>query len=141
MYFFSQFELCLSNKFLKEMHQYMSRNMRQNQQNECAPSEDSDQPGHPPSLIRVFAVCMKKAWVVSYTLITQRRLCSGWADAQDDPSLRWAHTHFVCFVMLQLISKHASIGDLMFLYVVEQCMQYIQLKFDNFKYQLTCFEK
>ena len=22
----------------------------------CAPSEDSDQPGHPPSLIRVFAV-------------------------------------------------------------------------------------
>ena len=24
----------------------------QNQQNECAPSEDSDQPGHPPSLIR-----------------------------------------------------------------------------------------
>ena len=28
----------------------------QNQQNECAPSEDSDQPGHLPSLIRVFAV-------------------------------------------------------------------------------------
>ena len=24
--------------------------------NDCAPSEDSDQPGHPPSLIRVFAV-------------------------------------------------------------------------------------
>ena len=29
---------------------------RQNQQCGCAPSEDSDQPGHPPSLIRVFAV-------------------------------------------------------------------------------------
>ena len=28
----------------------------QNQQSECASSEDSDQPGHPPSLIRVFAV-------------------------------------------------------------------------------------
>ena len=27
-----------------------------------APSEDSDQPGHPPSLIRVFAVRMKKGW-------------------------------------------------------------------------------
>ena len=25
------------------------------QQNDIAPSEDSDQPGHPPSLIRVFA--------------------------------------------------------------------------------------
>ena len=30
----------------------------------CAPSEDSDQPGHPPSLIRVFAVRMKKAWLL-----------------------------------------------------------------------------
>ena len=28
----------------------------QNQQNDCVPSEDSDQPVHPPSLIRVFAV-------------------------------------------------------------------------------------
>ena len=32
----------------------------QNQQNVSASSEDSDQPGHPPSLIRVFAVRMKK---------------------------------------------------------------------------------
>ena len=28
----------------------------QNQQNDCAASEDSDQPGHPPCLIRVFTV-------------------------------------------------------------------------------------
>ena len=28
----------------------------QNQQNECAQSEDSDQPGHLPSLIQVFAL-------------------------------------------------------------------------------------
>ena len=40
----------------------------------CAPSEDSDQPGHPPSLIRVFAVRMKKAWVLSYQLSAKRRL-------------------------------------------------------------------
>ena len=40
----------------------------QNQQNECAPSEDSDQPGHPPSLIKVFAVRIMKAWVLSYPL-------------------------------------------------------------------------
>ena len=31
----------------------------------CAPIEDSDQPGHPPSLIRVFAVRMKKPWSLS----------------------------------------------------------------------------
>ena len=40
----------------------------------CAPSEDLDQPGHPPSLIRVFAVRMKKPWVVSYPLSAQPRL-------------------------------------------------------------------
>ena len=34
----------------------------------CAPSEDSTQPGHLPSLVRVFAVCMKKDWVLSYPL-------------------------------------------------------------------------
>ena len=28
----------------------------QNQESDCAPSDDSDQPGHLPSLIRVFAV-------------------------------------------------------------------------------------
>ena len=41
---------------------------------EYVPSEDSDQPGHSPSLIRVFAVRMKKAWVLSYPLSAQRRL-------------------------------------------------------------------
>ena len=33
-----------------EKKKKMSRLMK-NQQNDCAPSEDSDQPGHPPSLI------------------------------------------------------------------------------------------
>ena len=75
----------------------------QNQQNGCAPSEDSDQSGHPPSLIRVFAVRMKKAWVLSYPLSAQRRLWSDWADAQADLSLRWAHTHFVGFIISWLI--------------------------------------
>ena len=76
---------------------------RQNQQSDCAPSEDSDQPGHPPSLIRVFAVRMKKAWVLIYPLSAQRRLWSDWADAQADLSLRWAHSHIVGFVMSRLI--------------------------------------
>ena len=69
----------------------------------CAPSEDSGQPWHPPSLIRVFDVCMKKAWTYSYPLSAQRRLWSDWADAQANLSLRWAHSHCVGFVMMQLI--------------------------------------
>ena len=48
----------------------------------CAPSEDSDQPGHPPSLIRVFTVRMKKHWVLS----------THWAHWLDsDQSLRCPH--------------------------------------------------
>ena len=52
----------------------------------CAPSEDSDQPGHPPSLIRAFAVRLKKARFLSYPLSAQRRLirlvgCPGWSES------------------------------------------------------------
>ena len=73
----------------------------QNQQNDCAPGNDSDQPGHSPSLIRVFADRMKKAWVLCYPLSAQRRFWSDWAD---DLSLRWAHNHFAGFVMSRLIN-------------------------------------
>ena len=66
----------------------------------CSPSEDSDQPGHLPSLLSVFAVRMKKAWVLSYPLSAQRRLWSAW---EADQSLCWAHSHFVGFVMRWLI--------------------------------------
>ena len=45
----------------------------------CAPSEDSDQPEHPPSLIRIFAVRMNIPWVLSYPFSTQRRPWSDWA--------------------------------------------------------------
>ena len=63
----------------------------------CAPSEDSDQPGHPPSLIKVFAVRMKKALAISYPLSAQRRLWSDRTDAQADLSLRWVHVPFCWF--------------------------------------------
>ena len=53
---------------------------------------DSDQPGHPPSLISVFAVRP------SFLLVDNEDL-----DAQADLSLRWAHSHFVGFVMSWLI--------------------------------------
>ena len=36
----------------------------------CAPSKDLDQPGHPPSLIRVFAVHSMQGWAVEMLDIT-----------------------------------------------------------------------
>ena len=61
----------------------------------CTPSEDSDQPGHLASLIRAFAVPMKKARVLSYPLSAQRRLIS-----LSQPGRTY---HFVGFVMRRLI--------------------------------------
>ena len=44
----------------------------------------------------------KEPWVLRYLLSAQRRLWSDRADAQADLSLRWAHSHFVGFVMSRL---------------------------------------
>ena len=53
----------------------------QNRQNVFAPSKDSDQPGHPPRLIRDFTV----RWVSNYgtklSSYEQQRLWSDWDDA------------------------------------------------------------
>ena len=48
----------------------------QNQQNDCAPSEDSDQPGHLPSLIRVFTVHSVGSLGTKLSSCGQRRLWS-----------------------------------------------------------------
>ena len=74
----------------------------QNQQNDVRLAKTQISLGIRP-VWSVFAVRMKKAWVLSYPLSAQRRLWSDWADAQADPSLRWAHSHFVGFVMRRLI--------------------------------------
>ena len=64
-----------------------------NHQNDlCA--QRTDQPGHPPSLIRILAVRVKKPWVLSYPMNALQRLWSDWADAQADLSLHWAHRTF-----------------------------------------------
>ena len=58
----------------------------------CASSEDSDQPGHPPSLIRVFAVRMKRHWVISYPLSALLRLIR-----LGGCPVRWAQRSFCRF--------------------------------------------
>ena len=50
----------------------------------------------------VFAVRMRKPCTHIYPLSAHRRLWSDWADAQADLNLRWAHSHFVGFVVRRL---------------------------------------
>ena len=81
-----------------------------------APSEDSAWAY--PSLIRVFAVRMKKAWALSYPSSAQQRLWSDWVDAQAYPSLCWMHwsfcwfcheaAHFILQTMQSLTAKRWS---------------------------------
>ena len=61
------------------------------------PAKTQNQPGHPHSLIRVFADRMKKGWVLGYPSSAQQRLWSFWADAQADLSLCWAYMPFFWF--------------------------------------------
>ena len=75
----------------------------QNQQNNCAPSEDSDQPGRPPSLIWNFAVRSVGSSGPNLSSCGQRRLWSDWADAQADLSLSWTYNHIVGIVTRRLI--------------------------------------
>ena len=57
----------------------------------CETGADSDQPGHPSSLIRDFAVCMAVTLSLSYALSAQPGLQSEWLDAQADLNLTQAH--------------------------------------------------
>ena len=52
------------------------------------PSEDSDLPGHPPSLIRAFAVRSVGSLGLNFASGGQCRIWSDWADAQADLSHR-----------------------------------------------------
>ena len=58
----------------------------QNQQNDMCAQRRLRSAWHPPSLIRVFSVHMKKAWVLTYPSSTQQRLirlgrCPGWSES------------------------------------------------------------
>ena len=58
----------------------------------CAPSEDSDQPGHPPSAQAVLSLRCPQEESLGPQLPIE---CT--ADAQADLSLRWAHMSFCWF--------------------------------------------
>ena len=95
----------------------------QSDQSLRCPHEESLGPKLPikrmPSLIRVFAVRMKKAWVLSYPLSAQRRLirldgCPGWSESSlGAQSLCWfwhvvAHMHAGHSVGLLSLSAASS---------------------------------
>ena len=91
----------------------------------CAPREDSDQPGHPPSLIRVFSVRMKKASALGYPLSAQRRLWSDWADA-----FCW-----FCYEAARILLKGRKIGLKSILAISESLL--VNVIFAIFPYRMV----
>ena len=89
-----------------ELHEVPFRTIwamtRQNQQCECTPSEDSDQPGHLPR-----SESSLSAWRKLGSLATHYAHIKDSDQTGRMPrpilSLRWVHSHIVGFVMLQLI--------------------------------------
>ena len=72
----------------------MSIKFKQQRQNTCllayATNEDSNQPVHSRSLIRIFYVRMKNFCILSYSKCAKWRFWSDCAKAQADLNLRWA---------------------------------------------------
>ena len=83
------------------MHNIIWAMTWQNQQNEYVPSEDSDQPGHPPSLIRV-SLCSQ--WVAKDQsfLHADSKYSDQTGRMPGLICLRWAHSSFVGFVIYWL---------------------------------------
>ena len=75
------------------------------------PSEYSDKPGHPLSMIPVITVRMKKLWVLIATHWAHSEDGSDWMDAQSDLSRRWVHISFwwICQASAQMILMNTAI--------------------------------
>ena len=69
----------------------MDQRMKKNYNKTCATSEDSDQPGHLRSLIRVFADRMCLLQSPGYLKRDERVPLPYWVDVQADLSIRCLH--------------------------------------------------
>ena len=81
------------------------------------PSEDSEQPRSDQSLRRALIVKLSTQGFFMWTANTLIRL----GECQTDPSLRWAHSHFVGFLMLRL--KYWTLSWVHFLSDAIQCTE------------------
>ena len=115
----------------------------------CAPSEDSDHPGHPPSLIRVFAVFVPAQSDHSLRCARNRYPRFLHVDSEDSyqtgrmPRLIWVFVgrtcHFVGFVM-RWLKNFIFVAIRIYLFVLMQkvLQVYFIQKTKNFKYTFSC---
>ena len=79
-------------KYTYCLHTYVFEPLRQKMYLlTCASNEDSIQPAHPRSLIRVFVVRMEKLCTLVYPKCAELRFWSDCPDIQADLNLYWVH--------------------------------------------------
>ena len=79
----------------------------------CAASEDSDQPAHLCSLIRVFADRMFLLQPPGYAKRNELESLSYWVDVEADLSLSWSQRSYCrfCHALAQMILAAARLYD------------------------------
>ena len=82
---------------------YLSRLMTKQTKWHVRPAKTQISLGIRPVWSEYSLSARRKLDLISYALSAKRRLWSNWAVAQADLSLRWAHSHFVGFVVRWLI--------------------------------------
>ena len=79
----------IQNVKIEFVIEYICVSTWENVPSTCAPDEDSNQPAHQRSPIRVFVARLKKRFIIDYPKRAQWRFWSDCANAQSDLNLRW----------------------------------------------------
>ena len=116
----------------------------------CAPTEDLNQPTHPHSLIRVFAVRMRKLYILGYPKCAQWRFWSDCANVQSDQNLRWAHMFIGTFSDISarfcLGVLYSNVCQCFATYIFSQIYQILCARVNcffystNYLFQSRCFQ-
>ena len=103
----------------------------------CATSEDTDQPAHPRSLIRVFADRMCFLQPPGYPKRDKREPLQYWVDVQADLSLCWSHGSY-CRFCHALVHIFFFFAKKFYLYILVHKILYVFiLRKKQFKYTLN----
>ena len=111
----------LINQLMKSRNKIWATSW-QKKQNDCVPGLDSDQPGHPPSLIRVFAVRSMGSKGPKLSSCGQRRLirlggCPGWSQSSLGThailmDLSWDGSFCFVFWIMYLVNEFKEMNTL-----------------------------
>ena len=94
-----------------------------------------------PEVLSVFAVRMKKHWILCYQKCAQWRFWSDWANVQSDLNLHWVHMSEGTFsdVAAPMIHNVSRVIHIFTLNIQTPSLPTILLEFEHSSYYLSCW--